>query len=173
MRRREQREHIFKLLFMTEFNSEEEMSEQLSLYFESLDELSEKDQEYMKKKYSHVLERLDEIDKLLNETSKGWKTKRMSRVDLTALRLAVYELKFDEDVPTGVAINEAVELAKRFGGETSGSFVNGILGKIANSNTEKDVSAQEPDKDSGKESDAEPDKESCSESDNASEKAAE
>ena len=55
----------------------------------------------------------------------------MNRVDLTALRLAVYEMKFDEDIPTGVAINEAVELAKRFGGEDSGSFVNGILGKIA------------------------------------------
>ena len=131
MRRREQREHIFKLLFMTEFNSEEEMDEQLSLYFDSLEELAEKDQEYMREKYNHVLEHLDEIDTLLNETSKGWKTKRMSRVDLTALRLAVYELKFDKNVPTGVAINEAVELAKNFGGDTSGSFVNGILGKIA------------------------------------------
>ena len=108
------------------------MSEQLSLYFDTLEELSEKDQEYMSQKYRHVLEKLDEIDVLLNETSKGWKTKRMSRVDLTALRLAVYELKYDQDVPTGVAINEAVELAKRFGGDTSGSFVNGILGKIAN-----------------------------------------
>ena len=131
MRRREQREHIFKLLFMTEFNSEEEMNEQLALYFDSLEELAEKDQEYMREKYKHVLEQLDEIDALLNETSKGWKTKRMSRVDLTALRLAVYELKFDKNVPTGVAINEAVELAKNFGGDTSGSFVNGILGKIA------------------------------------------
>ena len=122
---------------MTEFNSEEEMSEQLSLYFDTLEELSEKDQEYMSRKYRHVLEKLDKIDALLNETSNGWKTKRMSRVDLTALRLAVYELKYDKDVPTGVAINEAVELAKRFGGETSGSFVNGILGKIANSESEE------------------------------------
>ena len=122
---------------MTQFNSEEEMSEQLSLYFDTLEELSEKDQEYMSQKYRHVLEKLDEIDALLNETSKGWKTKRMSRVDLTALRLAVYELKFDQDVPTGVAINEAVELAKRFGSDTSGSFVNGILGKIANSESEE------------------------------------
>lgn len=113
------------------------MSEQLSLYFDTLEELSEKDQEYMSQKYRHVLEKLDEIDALLNETSKGWKTKRMSRVDLTALRLAVYELKYDQDVPTGVAINEAVELAKRFGGDTSGSFVNGILGKIANSAVEE------------------------------------
>ena len=106
-------------------------------YGKNILETSKKVQEYMSRKYRHVLEKLDEIDALLNETSNGWKTKRMSRVDLTALRLAVYELKYDKDVPTGVAINEAVELAKRFGGETSGSFVNGILGKIANSESEE------------------------------------
>lgn len=131
MRRREQREHIFKLLFMTEFNAEKEMDEQLELYFEGLEETEEKDREYIRVKYGNVLEHLDEIDRQLNEASHGWKTKRMNRVDLTALRLAVYELEFDKDVPVGVAINEAVELAKRFGGDTSGSFVNGILGKIA------------------------------------------
>ena len=130
MRRREQREHVFKLMFMTEFNSEEEMTEQLSLYFEGLGELSEQDQEYMKKKYAHVKEQL-------NNASRGWKTKRMSRVDLAALRLAVYEMEYDADVPTGVAINEAVELAKRFGGDASGSFVNGVLGKIASEKDEK------------------------------------
>ena len=131
MRRRVQREHIFKLLFMTDFYLPEEMPEQLSLYFDGLEELKEQEQEYMLAKYRSVREHLEEIDGILNETSKGWKTKRMSRVDLNALRLAVYELKYDEEVPVGVAINEAVELAKRFGGETSGSFVNGILGKIA------------------------------------------
>lgn len=131
MGRREQREHIFKLLFMAQFNSAEEMPEQLSLYFESVTQLDENDQIYMEEKYRHVLEHLEEIDEILNQYSKGWKTKRMSRVDLTALRLAVYEIKYDTDVPVGVAINEAVELAKRFGGEASGSFVNGILGKVA------------------------------------------
>lgn len=133
MKRREQREHIFKLLFMTHFNSDEEMSEQVPIYLEALEAAEEKNLAYIKKKYEDVLAHLDEIDEMLNENSKGWKTKRMNRVDLTALRLAVYEIKYDNDVPTGVAINEAVELAKCFGGETSGSFVNGILGKIANS----------------------------------------
>ena len=137
MRRREQREHIFKLLFMTHFNSQEEMSDQFSFYFEGLGleepvELDEKDVSYMKEKYENILSHLEDIDEFLNEYSKGWKTTRMNRVDLNALRLAVYELKYDEDVPVGVAITEAVELAKRFGGDTSGSFVNGILGKIAN-----------------------------------------
>ena len=137
MRRREMREHIFKLLFMTEFNTQQEMPEQLSLYFENQEELALEDQDTMKEKYHHVLEHLGEIDKLLNENSKGWKTRRMSRVDLAALRLAVYEMEYDADVPTGVAINEAVELAKRFGGDASGSFVNGVLGKIASEKDEK------------------------------------
>lgn len=137
MRKREQREHIFKLLFMTQFNSQDEMTEQLAMYFDSLEELEEKDQTYMEEKYKNVLEKLNDIDEILNEYSKGWKTSRMNRVDLTALRLAVYEMKYDEQVPVGVAINEAVELAKNFGGDTSGSFVNGVLGKIANQGAEE------------------------------------
>ena len=75
--------------------------------------------------------RIQEIDALLNEAAEGWKTSRMNKVDLTILRLAVYEMRWDDDVPEGVAINEAVELAKRFGGENSSSFVNGVLGKLA------------------------------------------
>ena len=55
----------------------------------------------------------------------------MAKADLAVLRLAVYEIRYDDQIPTGVAINEAVEIAKRFGGDTSGSFVNGILGKAA------------------------------------------
>ncbi|MCF0134097.1 MAG: transcription antitermination factor NusB [Blautia sp.] len=132
MRRSELREHIFKLLFIREFNTDEEMeAQQLPLYFEGLEELQDKDQQYMKDKFEKIAAHIEEIDALLNDTSKGWKTKRMNRVDLTALRLAVYEMKYDEDVPVGVAINEAIEIAKMFGGEDSGSFVNGILGKIA------------------------------------------
>lgn len=131
MKRREQREHVFKLLFMTQFNSEKEMAEQVSLYFEGLEEPDEKSRESISEKYNNILAHLEEIDGVLNEYSRGWKTSRMNRVDLSALRLAVYEMKYEEDVPVGVAINEAVEIAKCFGGETSGSFVNGVLGKIA------------------------------------------
>ena len=132
MRRSEMREHVFKLLFMSDFNSPEDMPEQLALYFQEMEELSADEQAYMEQKYELVRSRIPEIDELLNDTAHGWKTGRMNRVDLATLRLAVYELKFDDDVPTGVAINEAVELAKRFGGEASASFVNGILGKVAN-----------------------------------------
>lgn len=68
---------------------------------------------------------------MINEIAEGWKTERMGKVDLTILRLAVYEIRFDEDVPTSVAINEAVELAKKYGQDGSPSFVNGILAKFA------------------------------------------
>ena len=67
----------------------------------------------------------------MNEKAAGWDTGRMSKVDLTILRLAVYEICYDEDVPTGVAINEAVELAKKFGQDASFGFVNGVLAKFA------------------------------------------
>ncbi len=130
MKRRELREHIFELLFRIEFNSPEEMPEQLRLFFAGLEELAKQDQSYMEEKFSRIVDKLPELDKEIEETAKGWKLSRMSRVDLTILRLAVYELKFDEDVPLGVAINEAVELAKKFGGDDSSAFINGILGKI-------------------------------------------
>ena len=93
--------------------------------------LADTEQAYMEDKYGKVQEHLEEIDNILNEKSTGWKTKRMSKVDLNILRLAVYEMKYDEDVPVKVAINEAVEISKTFGGEDSASFINGILGKVA------------------------------------------
>lgn len=131
MKRTELRENIFKLLFVSMFTEKEEMPEQLQLYFEGLGKLAENDQTYMEDKVGAVLEKEKEIDDILNGTSRGWKTTRMSKVDLTILRLAVYEILYDPDVPTGVAINEAVELAKQFGGDDSAAFINGILGKIA------------------------------------------
>ena len=131
MGRREMREHIFKLLFLREFNQSEEMPEQIRMYFESLEELAPMNEAYMQNKYEKILECLAEIDGILNQSSSGWKVSRMSKVDVNILRLAVYEMKYDEDVPVKVAINEAVELAKKFGGDDSSSFFNGILGKIA------------------------------------------
>ena len=125
------REHVFKMIFQIEFNDAEDMFERLRNYFELLEDAADKDREYIQAKYEAVAARVPEIDSMLNEIAKGWKTSRMSKVDLTVLRLAVYEMKWDEDIPEGVAINEAVELAKRFGGENSSSFVNGILGKLA------------------------------------------
>ncbi len=131
MGRREMREHIFKLLFLSEFNQAEEMPEQISLYFDGMEDLNPTEQAYMEDKYRKVREHLEEIDGILNKNSTGWKTSRMSKVDLNLLRLAVYEMKYDQDVPVKVAINEAVEISKIFGGDDSSSFINGVLGKVA------------------------------------------
>jgi len=132
MSRRELREQIFKLLFRIEFNELEEMPQQCIYFFEDEDNASkEADEDYIQGKYKKIIEKLPQIDEMLNEKAEGWKTSRMSKVDLTLLRLAIYEIEFDEEVPTGVAINEAVELAKNFGQEESSSFVNGILAKFA------------------------------------------
>lgn len=131
MVRTELREHIFKMLFQIEFNETEEMPSHLKYYFDTLEDAAEKDKQYIQKKYEAVVSHVPEIDTIINDSARGWKTGRMNKVDLTILRLAVYELKWDEEIPVGVAINEAVELAKKFSGDEGPAFVNGVLGKVA------------------------------------------
>lgn len=130
MTRREIREQIFQILFRIEFHPEEELSEQLK-YPVSEEEAYDKDAVYIQEKIQAITEKVVEIDEMVNAVAKGWKTTRMGKVDLTLIRLAVYEMKFEEGIPTGVAINEAVELAKKYGTDDSPAFVNGILAKIA------------------------------------------
>ena len=130
MKRTEQREHIFKMLFGVEFNAGEDMPEQLELYFGQLEGAGEKDLDYIREKVQKIASKVEEIDALINEHTTRWKTSRMNKVDLTILRLAVYEMRWDEDVPTGVAIDEAVELAKNYSSEDGPSFVNGVLAKL-------------------------------------------
>jgi N utilization substance protein B len=132
MNRTELREQIFQLLFRVEFNTKEEMMEQEELFTTEGDlDFSKSDADYIRDKYEKIADKLEEIDKAINEKAVGWETSRMAKVDLTIIRLAVYEIKFDESVPTGVAINEAVELAKKFGQDGSPAFVNGVLAKFA------------------------------------------
>ena len=127
MSRREIREHIFQILFGIEFHQEEDLPEQL-LYENA--EAGEEDAAYIQQKIQAVAEKKEEIDEMINAIARGWKTTRMGKVDLTLIRLGVYEMKFDDEIPTGVAINEAVELAKKYGTDGSSSFVNGILAKL-------------------------------------------
>lgn len=133
MTRRELREEIFKLLFMVEFYSKEEMAEQVKSYFEDFPEkeIREKDHAYIEEKYENICAVLPEIDEKIAGAAKGWKLERIGKSDLSILRLGVYEMLYDDDIPVGVAINEAVELAKSFGENESASFINGILGKLA------------------------------------------
>lgn len=131
MGRHEQREQVFKLLFHVEFHTPEELPEQIKLFTEDNEEIIyQKDADYIAARFGRVYDKLEEIDKLLNDNTEGWDTTRMGKVELAVLRLAVYEIVFDEDIPASVAINEAVEIAKKYAQETSGGFVNAILAKI-------------------------------------------
>ena len=130
MSRREIREHIFKLLFLAEFHEREELEEQVRLYLAQHEEIKDEDLNYITTKYHKILNLLQEIDAKIDQVSRGWKIDRMGKTDLTVLRLAYYEMQYDDEIPTGVAINEGVELAKLFGREESPAFVNGILAKL-------------------------------------------
>lgn len=143
MSRRELREHLFKMIYLYAFHPGDESFVQARLYLEhagdlrdedNAKELTEEEQELLRNRFALVLEKIPEIDALLNEKAKGWTTDRFASCDLAILRLACFELQYDGEIPTGVAINEAVELARRYGGaESSTAFINGILGEIARS----------------------------------------
>lgn len=157
MKPTELREHTFILLFhMPFYGTTQEMEEQISLYLkpsetenaetpaqwwrgddEDFLTLAPADFATVEARVHAVMEKLPEIDAAVTEKAVDWKINRMSKVDLTILRLAVYELMFDESIPEAVAINEAVELAKKFGGDHSSRFVNGILAKFTDKHAEQ------------------------------------
>ena len=128
MSRREARKAVFELLFETEFNSDRTPREVLALAREDR-ELGEDD--YVEKTYLGATEKVAVIDVLLSKFSNGWKTDRMSRVSRAVLRLCTYELLYT-DVPPSVALNEAVELTKKFDDPKARAFVNGVLNSIKN-----------------------------------------
>lgn len=130
MTRRELRENVFMMLFRVEFHEEGDMTEQLGLLEEDLVDVKPEDLEYINRKCNDIIAKVTEIDAAINDSTTGWKTTRMGKVDLSIIRLAVYEMKYEEDIPAKVSINEAVELAKKFGTDESASFVNGVLAKF-------------------------------------------
>ncbi len=80
-----------------------------------------------------ITDHLEELDDMINKNSRSWKTGRMPKVDLAIMRLALGEIKFADDIPEAVSINEAINLAKKFSMEKSSSFIHGVLGAIVNS----------------------------------------
>ncbi|MEY8353060.1 transcription antitermination factor NusB [Lachnospiraceae bacterium 54-53] len=146
MTRSKLREHCFKMLFCADFHPAEEKEWQIIQYFEEPKEddrnekgveeiihdvdMSDENSAYLKEKAEAVMTRIPELDIKINEVAEGWKTKRMGKAELTILRLALYEILYDEDVPEKVAINEAVELAKKYGGNEAPAFINGVLAKL-------------------------------------------
>lgn len=132
MTKKRTRENLYIMLFQTNFYQEEDRIEQAELYLEGLEDsdATEKAKSILRERYQAVLGHIGEIDQKIEEKAKGWALARIAKSDLTILRLAVYEILFDGDVPNGVAINEAVELAKLYGGDKSYRFINGVLASI-------------------------------------------
>ena len=146
MTRSKMREHCFKVLFCADFHPAEEKLWQINQYFEEPKEddlntegveeivhdvdMSEENSAFLKEKTEAIMNKIPELDEKINEVAEGWKTKRMGRAELTILRLALYEILFDDEVPEKVAINEAVELGKKYGGNEAPAFINGVLAKL-------------------------------------------
>lgn len=131
MTRSEMREHVFKLIFRVPFHDKNELREQIDYYFDDLTDVNEKDYKYIKNKALLVCELSDELDEKINSVSEGWPVDRIGKAELAIMRLAVYEMLYDDDIPVNVAINEAVELAKSYGSDdNAASFVNGVLAKL-------------------------------------------
>lgn len=131
MTRSEMREHVFKLIFRVPFHDKNELREQIDYYFDDLTDVNEKDYEYIKNKALLVCELSDELDEKINSVSEGWPVDRIGKAELAIMRLAVYEMLYDDDIPVNVAINEAVELSKSYGSDdNAASFVNGVLAKL-------------------------------------------
>ena len=131
MTRKEQREAVFQLLFEREFRKDESAEEIFALSSDNreIDVLKDK---YIKNTYFGVVENEERIDDLITDASNGWKVSRLSNATRSAIRLCTYEMLFCDDIPNNVAINEALELVKKFDDPKSRSFTNGVLNNIKN-----------------------------------------
>jgi len=129
MTRREFREHTAILTFIFEFYPEAEWTEQFKLYADYA-KIKEEDRESLRQRVFSIEGKKAEIDSLIDGASKKWRISRLSKTDLMLLRVAVYEIRFDDEIPNKVSINEAVELAKIYGGDETPAFVNGVLAKF-------------------------------------------
>ncbi len=130
MTKREEREHLFRLLFCKDFHEVEELKEQIQFYQEQQEITNTAEFAPIRAKLEAIVEKEGIIDMILSEAASGWRLNRMGKAELTILRIAVYEIRFDEEVPDKVAINEAVELAKKYGNDAGSGFVNGVLAKV-------------------------------------------
>jgi len=127
--RRETRENAMKLLYQIQIQKAD-IQEQIGMFIEENGIDNETDKEYLLDVVNGVLEKSAELDELIARHAKDWSVQRMPKVDLAIMRLSCYEMIYRDDIPVNVSINEAVELAKRYSGDQSKTFVNGVLGKI-------------------------------------------
>lgn len=126
------RESAFKLIYSLEIQKQNDLKEQIDLYFESENIENKAAKEYIEDAVLGIENHKEEILTLIEKNlKKDWKIDRISRIDLSILKLAIYEIQY-KDIPFKVVINEAVELAKKYGEDLSKNFVNGILASIVN-----------------------------------------
>lgn len=142
MTRTEARDSIFRIVFREAFLSDQAMEGQTEEYLAQLGEEPETflpgmkkeiepaDEEYIRKKVDAILDKTDELDRMLEAVSKDWKMNRVGKAELAILRVAAYEIRFDDDIPDKVAINEALELAKKYCDEKAVPFINGVLNQL-------------------------------------------
>lgn len=136
--RRQAREIALCLVFDFGFNTEEKPEELLKLYIEYFPsdsgekKMAEqiKDNNYISEVYFGVAEKIDEIDEIIKNNAEKWKFDRISRISISILRIAIYELLYMDDIPLEVSANEAVELAKKFDHDDCYTFINGVLGSV-------------------------------------------
>jgi len=125
------RDRVFGLVFRIEFYDKDDLEEQIGFFEESgKEEYLEEDLEYIVTKFRGVLSSLSAIDELIDKCAVGWTRNRMGKCELASLRLGIYEMLYDDDIPVSVAMDEAVEIAKTYGDNSSGAFVNAILTKV-------------------------------------------
>lgn len=127
MTRREAREQAFFLVFEAAFGQQD--AEERILLAKEARELA--DDPFCNRLATGTIARFTELDQLIEQHAAKWKTSRISKISLAILRLALYEMEFEDAIPESVSINEAVELAKKYGGDEDPSFVNGILGAVS------------------------------------------
>lgn len=132
MNRTIRREQIFKILYRAEFFERDQMEDQCRLYFESGDQtFTPEDQAYIADHVRGIVDRIPELDQAIAAASKNWSVRRIGKVELAILRQAIYSIRYDEDLTPVTAIVEAVELAKKFGQDGAGAYVNGVLARFA------------------------------------------
>ena len=134
MTRKEERELAFTLIFEKIFNDELTIEE---ISNNAVEARFIEENTFAFSLAQLTYENIDEIDKVINENSVGWKTERLPKVSLAIMRLAICEILYVPSIPNGVSINEAVELAKKFASQEDASFINGILGKYVRENIEQ------------------------------------
>ena len=130
MKRSAIRELAFRLIYSLQIQKEEELEEQIELYLECNEVNENEAKEYIKDAVFGIKENINEIQGLIEKNLKAdWKIDRISKIDLSLLKLAIYEIKYKK-IPYKVAINECLELSKKYGEESSKNFVNGILASV-------------------------------------------